>query len=111
MKKSQSGESQVSNSGSDNLKAVALQYDDPSELPRILASGVNELADSIIALAKKNKIPIHQDVTLANLLAQTSPGDTITKKSFRLVAEVITFLYHSDQEWKQAHTKLKPLLE
>lgn len=111
MKKLPRGISQDNNSVSDNLKAVALQYDDPCELPRILASGVDELADSIIALARKNDIPIHQDGALANLLAQSSPGDTITKKSFRLVAEVISFLYHSDQEWRQNHKKLKTVLE
>lgn len=111
MKEPSKAVSKSENSQEDRLRAVALQYDDPNQLPRVLASGIDALARNIIALAEKNNIPIHQDNHLAELLSNATPGDTISRKSFRLVAEVITFLYHSDQEWQASHSKLKPVLD
>ena len=84
-------------------KAVALRYNDQETLPRVVASGVGEVARKIIEIAEANDIPLHDDPQLAELLAQLKPGSTIQPESFKLVAEVIAFLFHTDREWAKTH--------
>ena len=111
MKKPDQAVDKGKKSKSDHVRAVALQYEDPNELPRVIASGVDELARNIIALAQKNNVPIHQDSELASLLSDVAPGNSISKKTFRLVAEVISFLYHTDKDWQSQHSKLDAILK
>ncbi len=80
-------------------RAVALQYENAESLPKIVAAGVGELAHEIVRLAEQNKIPVHQDTNLTELLARVGVGEAISPESYRLVAEVICFLGAADQEW------------
>lgn len=91
-------------------RAVALHYKDSLELPKIVASGLGEIAKKIITLAEANGVPVHEDHTLTDLLARIPSGNAINSESFRLVAEIVAFLYHTDQEWKAKHKGLVPLL-
>jgi flagellar biosynthesis protein len=92
-------------------QAVALQYNQQDQVPRIVASGSGEIAKQILELARENNIPIKQDEALTDMLAQISVGSYIPPESFRLVAEIISFLYLSDREWREAHPELAPILE
>jgi len=92
-------------------RAVALHYKDTLELPSVVASGVGEIAKKIIALAEASGIPIREDAELSQLLSQIPAGQVIQPESFRLVAEIVSFLYLSDQEWRAKHSGLSPLLQ
>lgn len=91
-------------------KAVALQYDDLRELPRVTAAGCGESAKRIVEIAKEYGIPVERNDALAELLGALKPGDAISPESYTLVAEVVSFLYHVDKEWRDRHAFLEPVL-
>lgn len=72
--------------------AIALHYDG-KEAPTITAKGSGELAEQIIALAKEHGIPLQENATLVELLAQLELGDEIPQPLYLAVAEVIAFAY------------------
>ncbi|MDQ6971369.1 MAG: EscU/YscU/HrcU family type III secretion system export apparatus switch protein [Mariprofundaceae bacterium] len=78
--------------------AVAISYDPASnEAPRVLAAGVGEMAKRILSLARDEHIYIHQNATLANLLARVPAGSEIPEAAYQLIAELLAFLYASDE--------------
>jgi len=79
--------------------AVALAYD-PENLgaPKVLAAGYGEIAKTILSIARKNNIHIHQDDNLAQLLAQVPVGQEIPEDAYQWVAELLSFLYQTDQK-------------
>lgn len=88
--------------------AIALQYTELDALPKIIASGAGEIARQILALAEEHGIPIQHDSTLTDMLSSLSVGSSISPDSYRIVAELISFLYHSDQRFRDRHQELKP---
>ncbi|MBX7144125.1 MAG: EscU/YscU/HrcU family type III secretion system export apparatus switch protein [Oligoflexia bacterium] len=90
--------------------AVALQYAELDELPRIVATGAGEIARQILALAKEHEIPIQEDATLTEMLSNLSVGAHISPNTYKLVAEIISFLYHTDCEFQKAHPELTPVM-
>ena len=80
-------------------KAVALQYQDGVESPKVLASGVGFVAQKIIELAQENNIPVHQDSLLADLLSKVAVGASIPDESSKILAEIICFLYEADKSF------------
>lgn len=92
-------------------KAIALQYQDIDELPKVIASGVGEVARQIMQMAEEFGVPIQQDDVLAEMLSKLNVGCAISPESYRLVAEVICFLYQTDKEWQKEHPELSQVLE
>ena len=86
-------------------RAVALSYSNQEELPRIIATGEGTLAQKIITLAQENGIPLQQNAELVQLLGGLLPGAHISPESFRLVAELVSFLYHVDRGLLAADAK------
>ena len=86
--------------------AVALRYSEKDKLPRVIASGAGEIAHQIVALAKSHDVPLHEDRALADILKTVAVGSYVTPESFALVAEVITYLYHLDEEWRNSRAHL-----
>lgn len=82
-------------------KAVALHYSANERAPKVLASGAGELAKKIIALAEEHKIPVKQDDSLVNILAQLDIGYEIPAETYRAVAEILAFLYRTDEAWRK----------
>jgi len=79
--------------------AVALGYDpEAPTAPKVLASGLGEVAKKILELARENDIHIHQDDNLAQLLAQIPVGSEIPEEAYQMVAELLSFLYQTDQK-------------
>lgn len=79
---------------SHRTRAVALGYDTArDEAPRLLASGEGLIADRIIALARDNGIPIHEDPALAAALATVDLDATIPPELYAVVAEVLAYIY------------------
>ena len=75
--------------------AVALRYDlNKDSAPRVLAKGVDELAQRIKALAAENGVPIHEDRELARALYKyCNIGDQIPANLFKAVAQILAYIY------------------
>jgi flagellar biosynthesis protein len=83
--------------------ATALGYDpEKDSAPRVLAQGEGLLAKKIISLAIANNIPLREDPVLAAALATLEINDTIPPEMYRVVAEVLAYVYriHLRQEEK-----------
>ncbi len=77
--------------------AVALEYrPDAGSAPTVLAAGFGEIARRILEIARQERIHIHEDDTLAGLLARVPPGREIPEEAYQLVAELLAFLYATD---------------
>jgi len=76
------------------LTAAALSYT-PGEdaAPRLVASGQGKIAEKILALAREQGIPIHEDPALAAALAALNPGDEIPSELYTVVAAVLVYIY------------------
>ena len=92
-------------------RAVALEYQDAQALPRVLVSGIGEVADEIIKVARESGVPVREDDDLSALLMKIKPDQFINPETFQLAAQVLSFLYHADKEWRSKHQFLKPVLE
>ncbi|MBF0282214.1 MAG: EscU/YscU/HrcU family type III secretion system export apparatus switch protein [Zetaproteobacteria bacterium] len=78
--------------------AVALSYDpNEAEAPRVLAAGYGSVAKKIMELADEHDLVMHEDADLAALLAKVPPGTEIPEEAFAVVAELLSFLYFTDQ--------------
>ena len=84
--------------------AAALGYDaEKDEAPKLLAKGTGELAERIIALAKEHGIPIKEDPDLVAVLAKLDLGKEIPPELYRVVAELLAFVYRVNNRWKDEH--------
>jgi len=74
--------------------AVALQYDAMvAPAPRVLAKGMNRVAERIKEVAKENQIPIETNPPLARALyKQVEIGESIPEELFQAVAAVLAKL-------------------
>ncbi|WP_067729351.1 EscU/YscU/HrcU family type III secretion system export apparatus switch protein [Oceanobacillus damuensis] len=82
-------------------KAAALRYDQKKDFaPRITATGKGLVADEILKTAKENNVPILEDPSLVELLAQLNINETIPEELYQAVAEVFSFVYHADKQMK-----------
>jgi flagellar biosynthesis protein len=75
-------------------QAVALGYDQGQDAaPRVLASGQGVIAEQILEAARQNGIPIREDPLLASALAGVDVGAEIPPELYRVVAEVLAYVY------------------
>lgn len=82
-------------------KAAALRYDQDKELaPRVVATGEGLTAENIMNKAKQNNIPMLEDSSLVELLAELDINETIPEELYQAVAEVFAFIYRADQKAK-----------
>jgi flagellar biosynthesis protein len=80
-------------------KAVALGYDPiKDEAPRVLAAGKGKLAEQIIQVAAQNGIPIRDDPVLTAALMEIDINQTIPTELYRVVAEVLSYIYRIQQK-------------
>jgi len=83
----------------DQAAAVALGYDpEKGQAPKVLAAGFGEVAKKILEVAREHQLHIHEDQNLAKLLAQVPVGQEIPEDAYQLVAELLSFLYQTDQK-------------
>ncbi len=75
--------------------AIALKYNSPEDTaPKVLAKGVDELAQRIKQIAKENGVPLHEDRELARALYKVCDvGDEIPSALFKAVAQVLAYVY------------------
>lgn len=80
-------------------KAVALGYDAAKDdAPRVLAAGKGKLAEQIIQIAAQNGIPVRDDPVLTAALMEIDINQTIPTELYRVVAEVLSFIYRIQQK-------------
>lgn len=75
-------------------RVAALQYDPETDnAPHLTAYGQGELAEKILEIALENKIAIHRDQDLIEILSTLELGSEIPEEIFELVAEILAFVY------------------
>lgn len=78
------------------LKAVALAYNHQMDAaPKVLASGIGEVARTIIQKAKEFDVPIFANPTLANSLATLQVDENIPEELYSSVVEVFIWLQNT----------------
>lgn len=79
-------------------KAAALRYKTKADIaPQVVASGEGLIADNILKKATENNIPMIEDASLVELLAELNINETIPEELYQAVAEVFAFIYQADQ--------------
>lgn len=75
--------------------AIALKYDvGVNAAPKVLAKGVDELAQRIKAIGKENDVPLHENRELARALYKACDiGDEIPASLFKAVAQILAYIY------------------
>lgn len=75
--------------------AVALKYESNKDgAPKVLAKGMDELAQRIKKIAMENNVPLYEDVELARALYKTCDvGDEIPSQLFKAVAQILAYIY------------------
>jgi len=75
-------------------KAAALRYEQGVDAaPTIVAKGRGQVARKIIALARKNGVPVHEDRNLIEVLSTIDLYEEIPAELYKAVAEVLAFIY------------------
>ncbi|WP_159884432.1 EscU/YscU/HrcU family type III secretion system export apparatus switch protein [Paenibacillus puerhi] len=86
-------------------KAVALKYaPEASAAPKVVAKGKGRIADLIMEKAKENGVPIQEDPSLVEVLSKLDIDQEIPTELYKLVAEVLSYIYRSDsraKEWER----------
>lgn len=75
--------------------AVAIKYEmNKDGAPKVVAKGMDELAQKIKKIAAENNVPLHEDVQLARALYKSCEvGDEIPTKLFKAVAQILAYIY------------------
>ena len=83
-------------------KAAALAYDRTGPAPpKLVAKGKGDLAEKIIKLAKERDIAIKEDADLVEALMLLDLEEAIPRELYKVVAEILAFVYSLNQKWKQ----------
>ena len=75
--------------------AVAIKYEMTKDgAPKVVAKGMDELAQKIKKIATEHNVPLHEDVQLARALYKSCEvGDEIPTKLFKAVAQILAYIY------------------
>ena len=84
--------------------AVAIKYDMQKDAaPKVIAKGVDELAQKIKEVAKQNNIPIQENRELARVLYKMCDvGDKIPATLFKAVAQVLAYVFNLKRSKKKS---------
>jgi flagellar biosynthesis protein len=77
-------------------RATALEYTEGQAAPRVVAAGVEKIADRIVAAARDAGVPVREDPALAEALAALDLGQQIPEDLYSAVAEVLAWAYRLD---------------
>jgi flagellar biosynthesis protein len=78
--------------------AIALAYQAGDAAPKVVAKGKGLIAEEIIARAKEHGVYIHQSKELVSLLMKVELDHNIPPALYRVVAELLAWLYHIENE-------------
>lgn len=83
-------------------KAVALQYNQKgTSAPRVAATGKGYVASRIVKRAEESNVPIQEDASLVELLAELNINEKIPEDLYQAVAEVFAYIYQVDRDLEQ----------
>jgi flagellar biosynthesis protein len=74
--------------------AVALAYQAGDSAPKVVAKGRGLIAEEIIRRAKEHGVYVHESKELVALLMQVDLDKDIPPVLYRVVAELLAWLYH-----------------
>lgn len=75
-------------------KAAALKYERGRDAaPTVVAKGRGQVARKIIALARKNGVPVHEDRNLIEILSALDLYEEIPTDLYKAVAEILAYVY------------------
>ena len=78
--------------------AVAIAYNTDEPAPKVVAKGRGLIAEEIIARAKEHDVFVHESRELVAMLMQVELDKHIPPELYRVVAELLAWLYHIDAE-------------
>lgn len=79
-------------------KAVALKYNpEQRAAPVVVAKGQGVIAEEILRKAQENGVPVQEDSSLVEVLSKLDLEQEIPPELYTLVAEILSFVYRSDQ--------------
>ncbi len=76
--------------------AVALAYQTGDLAPKVVAKGRGLIAEEIIKRAREHGVFVHESKELVALLMQVDLDRHIPPALYRVVAELLAWLYHID---------------
>jgi flagellar biosynthesis protein len=76
--------------------AVAIAYQTGDAAPKVVAKGKGLVAEQIIAKAREHGVYVHQSKELVSLLMQVDLDQDIPPALYRIVAELLAWLYHME---------------
>lgn len=79
-------------------QAVALAYQESDGAPRVVAQGYGELAERIIAEARRQGIHVHDAPELVGLLMQLDLDEEIPSRLYQVIAELLVWVYELSPE-------------
>ncbi|MCD9023340.1 EscU/YscU/HrcU family type III secretion system export apparatus switch protein [Cohnella silvisoli] len=92
-------------------RAVALKYEpEQGSAPTLIAKGQGVIADEIMRRAQENGIPVQEDPSLVEVLSKLDLNQEIPPELYKLVAEVLSFVYRSDRRAGVNEKSSKPIL-
>jgi flagellar biosynthesis protein len=75
-------------------KAAVLKYKHQIDrAPQLVAKGKGMVADRILEMARKHRIPIQSDPALVEVLSQLDIDQEIPPDLYRAVAQVLAYVY------------------
>ncbi len=81
-------------------KAAAISYDpEKDRAPHLVAAGRGLIAEKILEIARSFDIPVREDRNLVNLLEALEIDTDIPEELYRVVAEVLVYIYKLDNEF------------
>lgn len=69
-----------------------------ADAPRILATGKGSLAEKILEIAGQERIPIHQDEKLAEILSFLETGSQIPVEAYGAIAKILSHIYNYKED-------------
>ena len=83
--------------------AVAIKYEmGAGKAPKVIAKGVDLIAQKIKLIAAENNIPIHEDIQLARALYKTCDiGDEIPENLYKAVAQILAYIFQMKRTKKK----------
>ena len=88
----QNPSSQQSSAENSERAAIALNYDGVNA-PKVTATGLGEIAEEIIAIAREFEVPLFENKELAGLLSKLELGEEIPTTLYLCIAQIIAFAY------------------
>jgi len=92
----------MKNPEKEERKAAALSYKQGYYAPVVVARGTGVMAEAIIACAHEAGVFVHHSPDLVKLLMQVDTDQFIPPELYRAVAELLVWLYRTEQQQAQA---------